>query len=106
MKKIIVALLCVAHVTCLAMNKLEKDKAKIALLERQAKAQERQADALELFAISRIAVECGKVWAWTDGGMLVPKAKSYYGGGFAEKLNCEKVLTQYHELLNKNNNNS
>ena len=106
MKKIIVVLLCVANVTCLAMNKLEKDKAKLALLERSTVAQERKADALEFLAISRIAVECGKVWAWTDGGMLVPKAKSYYGGGFAEKLNCEKVLTQYHELLNKNDNHS
>ncbi len=42
MKKIIVALLCVANVTCLAMNKLEKDKAKLALLERSTEAQERK----------------------------------------------------------------
>lgn len=97
MKKIIVALLCVAQMSCFGMEEknnqprfrdIPRFLSSIAdSQKRQADTQERQADAAELQAVSIAWDACRKC----------------HGSGYSE---CVALKKQYSELIIKHQNNS
>ena len=100
MKKIIVALMCVAPIACFAMEE-NKDKPRFRdiplFLSSMANSQKRQAEAAELQAVSTALIPClGADHVFSSYDIVTHKRSS----------ECQLLKKRYDELVLKNQNNS
>lgn len=97
MKKIIISLMCVANVTCLAMNEKTRFRDIPRLLSRHVAAQERLADANELSTLSSALVACIAIEEHN---------RSYSTRRKFDVPDCYEINKRWYDQVKKNQNNS
>lgn len=111
MKKLMITLLCVAPVTCLAMNSedydnctahiIEAKEKKVGFLERYLRSREDLASAQkDLVELQRRQTEATELLAVSQAVMSCVEIRKYYGSGVTLP-GCNNIKDKFHDLVEK-----